>query len=42
MKIDLHLFSANMVDIGKEKNPPQAKILTSQSTKESGAVDPKA
>ena len=42
MKIDQNPFAANMVDIDKEKNPPQAKVLTSQSAKESGAVDPKA
>ena len=42
MKIDQNPFSMNMVDIDKEKNPPQARVLTSQSAKESGAVDPKA
>ena len=41
MKIDQHPFSANMVDMSKEKNSLQAKVLTSQSAKESGAVDPK-
>ena len=42
MKIDGHLFPANMVDIGKKGNALQTKMLTSQSAKESGAVDPKA
>jgi len=42
MKIDQHPFSTNMVDIGGKKNALQTKILTSQSAKESGAVDPKA
>jgi hypothetical protein len=42
MKIDQHLFATNMVDVTKDKNPPQAKILTSSSAKKSGAVDPKA
>ena len=42
MKIHQHPFSANMVGIGKEKNPPQARILTSQSAKKSGTIDPKA
>jgi len=31
-----------MVDVGGEKNTLQTKVLTSQSAKESGAVDPKA
>ena len=31
-----------MVDMTKDKNPPQAKILTSSSAKKSRAVDPKA
>ena len=31
-----------MVDMTKEKSPPQAKILTSSSAKKSGVVDPKA
>jgi hypothetical protein len=31
-----------MVDVAKEKSPPQAKILTSSSARRSGAVDPKA
>ena len=31
-----------MVDIGKEKNPLQTKVLMSQPAKESGAIDPKA
>ena len=42
MKIDQHLFAANMVDMAKEKSLPQTKILTSSSAKKSGAVDPKA
>ena len=31
-----------MVDIGKKGNALQTKMLTSQSAKESGVVDPKA
>jgi len=42
MKIDQHLFGTNMVDMTKEKSPPQAKILTSSLAKKSGAVNPKA
>ena len=42
MKIDGHLFPANMIDVGKKGNALQTKMLTSQSAKESGAVDPKA
>ena len=42
MKIDGHPFLANMVDVGKKRNALQMKMLTSQSAKESGAVDPKA
>ena len=42
MKIDQHPFATNMVDVARDKNVPQAKILTSSSTKKSGAVDPKA
>ena len=42
MKIDQHPFSTNMVDIGKEKNLPQTKVLTLQSAKRSGTIDPKA
>ena len=42
MKIDGHPFLANMVDVGKKGNTLQTKMLTSQSTKESGAIDPKA
>ena len=30
-----------MVDAIREKNPAQAKVLTSSSAKKSGAVDPK-
>ena len=32
MKIDQHPFATNMVDVTKEKNPPQAKVLTSSAT----------
>ena len=42
MKIDQHPFATNMVDIGAKEDATQTKILTSQSAKESGAVDPKA
>ena len=42
MKIDGHPFPAKMVDVGKKGNALQTKVLTSQSAKESGAVDPKA
>ncbi|XP_039827298.1 uncharacterized protein LOC120689010 [Panicum virgatum] len=42
MKIDGHPFPANRVDVGKKGNALQTKMLTSQSAKESGAVDPKA
>ena len=42
MKIDGHPFPANMVDVGKKGNTLQTKMLTSQSAKESGAIDPKA
>ena len=42
MKIDGHPFPANMVDVGGTRNALQTKVLTSQSAKESGAVDPKA
>ena len=42
MKIDGYPFPANMVDVGKKGNTLQTKMLTSQSAKESGAVDPKA
>jgi hypothetical protein len=41
MKIDGHPFPANMVGVGKKGNALQTKVLTSQSAKESGAVDPK-
>ena len=41
MKIDGHPFATNMVDVGRDKDFPQAKILTSSSTKKSGAIDPK-
>ena len=42
MKIDGHPFPANMIDTGRKGNALQTKMLTSQSAKESGAVDPKA
>ena len=42
MKIDGYSFPTNMVNIGGKKNEFQTKVLTSQSAKESGAVDPKA
>jgi len=42
MKIDQHPFATNMVDMARDKGPPQGKILTSSSAKKSGAVDPKA
>ena len=41
MKIDGHPFPANMVDVGGKRNALQTKVITSQSVKESGAVDPK-
>ena len=41
MKIDQHPFPKNMVDV-RGKNALQIKVLTSQSAKESGAVDPRA
>lgn len=39
MKIDGHLFPTNMVDAGGKGNALQTKLLTSQSAKESGAID---
>ena len=42
MKIDGHPFPANMVDVGKKGNALQTKMLTSQSAKDSGTLDPKA
>ena len=42
MKIDKHPFATNMVDVTKEKSPPQAKVLTSSSARKSGTIDPKA
>jgi len=42
MKIDGHPFPTNMVDVGGKRNALQTKVLTSQSAKESGAVDTKA
>jgi len=42
MKIDGHPFPTSTVDVGGKRNPLQTKVLTSQSAKESGAIDPKA
>ena len=42
MKIDQHPFATNMVDVVRDKNIPQAKILTLSSARKSRAVDPKA
>jgi len=42
MKIDGHPFATNMVDVARDENSSQAKILTSLSAKRSRAVDPKA
>ena len=42
MKIDGHPFPTNMVDVGGKRNALQTKVLTSQSAKESGAIDPRA
>ena len=42
MKIDGHPFPTNMIDVGGKRNVLQTKVLMSQSTKESRAVDPKA
>jgi hypothetical protein len=42
MKVDGHPFPINTVDVGGKWNAMQTKVLTSQSTKESGAIDPKA
>src|SRR6185437_1204534 len=42
MKIDGYPFPANMVDVGGKRNALQTKVITSQSAKESGAVDPEA
>ena len=42
MKIDGHSFPTNMVDVGGKRNALKTKVLTSQSSNESGAVDPKA
>ena len=41
MKIDGHPFTTNRVDMARDEDSPQAKILTSSSAKKSGAVDPK-
>ena len=35
-------MATNMVDVARDKDSSQAKILTSSSAKRSGAVDPKA
>ena len=42
MKINQHPFATNMVDVARDKVPPQAKILTSSLARGSGAIDPKA
>ena len=42
MKIDGHPFPADMVGVGKKGNALQTKMLTSQSAKDSRAIDPKA
>ena len=42
MKIDGHPFFTNMVDVARDKDSSQAKILMSSSPKKSGAADPKA
>jgi len=42
MKIDGHPFPTSTVDVGGKRNALQTKVLTSQSAKESGAIDPKA
>jgi len=42
MKIGGHPFPTNMVDVGGKRNALQTKVLTSQSAKESGDVDPEA
>ena len=42
MDINQYPFATNMVDVARDKNIPQAKILTSSSARKSGAVDPKA
>ena len=41
IKIDWNPFPTNMVDVGGKRNALQTKVLTSQSAKESGVVDPK-
>ena len=42
VKIDQHPFATNMVDVARDNNTHQAKILTSSSAIKSRAVDPKA
>ena len=37
MKIVQHPFATDIVDVARDKGPPQAKILTSSSTIKSGA-----
>lgn len=41
MKIDGHPFPTNMADTRGKGNTLQTKLLTSQSTKGSGVVDPR-
>ena len=41
MKIYGHPFATNIVDVARDKDSPQAKILASSLAKRSGAVDPK-
>jgi len=41
MKIDGHPFATNMVDVARDKDSSQAKILTSSLARKSGAVDPR-
>src|SRR5687767_5079925 len=40
MEIDQHPFLTNMVEVA-DKSVPQKKVLTSESAKKSGVVDPK-
>ena len=41
MKIDQHPFPTNMVEVSK-KNALQTRVLTSESAKNKGVIDPKA
>jgi len=41
MKIDGHPFTTNMVDVARDENSSQAKILTSSSAKRSELLIPK-